>query len=319
MSNSFTRRLFLPIVALLVLVFNQAQAKSGEAILDDMADALIAKVDAGTATKPKPMAGSITATLSAPTLGGVPIEITADYKTRPPMDFHANLKTAIGDYSVRANAQTYALASATDKRYFSQPRPDADPAADAEEKAEDWRVSIKESFQGMRVASVEEVGGAPGGKAWMLDLRPKEATSGDDVERADLYVLQKTQLPWKLVAYGKQDKEQLKARLEYQADQPVTLIVETQDEEGAVTARFDFAYSKEGHLQAIDGEANAENQGTLKLKADFRPAKGISDADFVYSPPAGYTAAGQEEITMLIMTRVMGLAFGAALMQGGGG
>ncbi len=317
MSLSFLRRAVFPLLALLVLAAAPGNARaeeSGAVILDRMAEAVVKKLDLGSKAAPRPLAGSLSATFTAPGFGGVPIDFSAKYKSRPPQDFQADITSSVGDYLLRVNSKTVTIVASGDKRFYTTDREDRarSKPKDTESEIQDIETGLKEWLREYRVTAVKEVANAPGGKAWQVDLQPLSKSGSDAVERMEFYVLQKSYLPWKVNGYSSAGKS-LTAQFEYQGGEPVVLNADFHDSESAAKARFDLAYDKAGILRALDGRVDGGDEGVLELKAELRRKVQVSDADFSYKPAAGMRPASQEELTMLFMTRVMGLAIGAAM------
>jgi hypothetical protein len=301
-------------LALVATLPASAIAEDGGEILDRMVDAVVKKVDLGRKGEPRPLTGSLSATFTAPSFGGLPIAFSATYKTRPPQDFQADITSAVGDYRVYANAKSVAIESTGDNRYFTTERKAGKRVAEEEPAVaiEDVETDLREWLESYQVVSVREVAGAPGGKAWELDLRPGKTPGEDSLDQMKVAVLQTSHLPWKIRGYS-DDREVLTAEFGYQGGEPLLLDVSVRDSESSAKAHFDLAYDKAGILRALDGKVEMDAEGVLELQAKIQRKVQVSDADFNYRPSSGMRPASQEELTMLLMTRVMGMAIGAAM------
>ncbi len=309
----------LPILSSLVLLAPAAEAKSGEAILQEMVRALVATMGTAEKSVPVSMAGSFEATLVSESLGPVPIQVSATYKSRPPADLAADLTSTVGSYRVRTNNRQWIFEATGDARYYQgEPAEQLGVTESSGGQHKDLEKTLLEMLSAVRVESVSEVSGAPSGKAWKLDLRPVDPAEAAGVERFDLYVLQKSAMPWKLNAFVDGGTQRADVALDYTGDLPSGMRIKISDPEEPIDARFALSFDSKGRFAGLDGDAKMGQEGTLKLKIVNEMSPKLSDADFVYKPEPGLAPATEQEITVLVMTRIMGLAFGSALMQGFG-
>ncbi|MAE69557.1 MAG: hypothetical protein CME06_03705 [Gemmatimonadetes bacterium] len=301
-----------------LLLAPRAEAKSGEGVLDEMVHALVAMLGTYEPNTAVALSGAVDLTITSESLGSQPIEIKATYKSRPPADFMADLTTSLGNYRIRANRERYVFEATADTRYYQGDRAAMEfgRKGNTTPRTADLEKAFRELLGEFEIVRMDEVTGAPGGKAWKLDLRPKNPAEAAGIARSDLYVLQRTGLPWKIQAYAEEGRERFRASVDYVGDLPSAVKAKIHDHEEPIEARFDLSFDAKGEFKGLEGTVTMGKEGSLDLKATSEQPRGLADADFSYRPGSAFKPATEQEMTVLVMTRLMGLAFGSALLQG---
>ncbi len=94
------------------------------------------------------------------------------------------------------------------------------------------------------------------------------------------------------------------------------VVAKINDHDEPIDAKFDLSFDAKGAFKGLDGKVTMGKEGSLDLKVSGEQPGKVSDADFRYRPGAEFEPTTEQEMTVLVMTRLMGLAFGAALLQG---